>query len=131
MGYELMWEPEGLRIRFHGAVTDEDLLRVNTERYADPRFGASIRYQLMDALDVTEVTAKTETVRMCARSDLEMSKRFPDLGVALVVNRVALYGLARLYQLQVGSSPWETQVFPDLPAARAWLAQRERPSAAS
>lgn len=121
MSYELVWEPEGVLIRCWGTLTDDDLLRGNAEVYEDPRFGPSIRYQLFDALSVEALDLRTETVREVARADREKSKEFPGLVVALVAGPGALYGLSRLYAMQIEPSAWKTEIFTDLAAARAWL----------
>lgn len=121
MAREIVWEPAGVLIRCRGTLTDDDLLGGVRAFYADPRFGPSIRYQLFDALAVDALDLRTEAVREAALIDREMSKKFPVMAVAVVAAQTVIYGLARLYAMQLEPSPWATEIFTDLAAARAWI----------
>jgi hypothetical protein len=121
MPYEIRWETKGVRSVFSGIVTDDDLLRSNFELYDDPRF-TSIRYEIADFGLAEGSSFSAETVRCVARMDHDQSVRNPDVKVAILATGTLARGLARMYALSGGDTPWVTQLFRTEEDALSWLA---------
>jgi len=121
MPYETHWEADGVRWVYTGAMSDDDVLRANLDLYGDSRF-PSIHYQIADFRGVDAFTATAETVRKLSRMDREQSARNPLMKVAIVASSPLTRGIASLYVLSAGDTPWSIQVFDALDGAREWLA---------
>ena len=122
MPYETHWENEGIRRVFSGIVTDGDLLRCNLELYDDARF-ESIRYEIADFRAGESFTVTAKTLRRVARMDGDQAVRNPSVKVAVIATAAVQKGLAQVYALSGGDTPWVTEVFDSEEDARAWLAR--------
>lgn len=121
MAYETHWEGNGIRWVYTGVMTDDDVLRSNSDFYDDERF-ESARFEIADLTGVTEFTASGETIRKLSRLDREQAVRNPNIRVAIVVSAAYARGMANMYSLAAGESAWKTRVFDSIDEARAWLA---------
>ena len=124
MSYETFWEEKGIRWVFTGILTSEDLLRSNLELYEDERFD-TIEYELADFTGIESYAATAETIRRVARMDRDQSVRNPELKVALIATKDVHRGLAQVYALSGGDTPWSIGVFETEEEARVWLAGRQ------
>ena len=122
MPYEMHWENEGIRWAFSGVVTDGDLLRCNLELYDDARF-ESIRYEIADFRAAESFTVTAKTLRRVARMDADQAVRNPSVKVAVIATAAVQKGLAQVYALSGGDTPWVTEVFDSEEDARVWLAR--------
>lgn len=120
MPYTTRWEDEGTRTVFTGIVTDEDLIRCNTDVYDDPRF-STLRYEIGNFLDVTEYSATSDTVRMVAQMDRAAAKKNPNVKVAIIATEAITIGLTRMYEMSAGDTSWEVRIFGDEQSARGWI----------
>ena len=121
MPYETHWEAEGIRWVYTGTMTDDGVLRPNLALYEDPRF-PTIRYEIADFREVDEFTASAQTVRRLSRMDKDQSVRNPHVRVAILVGSALTRGIAHMYALAAGDTPWEIKVFATEEEARDWLA---------
>ena len=122
MPYETHWEDEGIHWVFSGIVTDDDLLRCNLELYDDARF-ESIRYEIADFRAGESFTVTAKTLRRVARMDRDQAVRNPSVKVAVIATAAVQKGLAQVYALSGGDTPWVTEVFDSEEDARAWFAR--------
>ncbi len=123
MSYKTFWEDNGIRWIFSGQLTVDDLLKCNQDLYKDPRF-SDIEYEICDFRAVIDFPEESKAVHVIANMDMEQSKRNPNMKVAIIGNRLAIFGLTRMYQIVTGDSVWETHYFENEDDARAWIAQR-------
>jgi len=120
MPYEAHWEDEGIRWVFSGIVSDDDLMRCNLELYDDERF-ESIRYEIADFRAGESFTVTAKTLRHVARMDKDQAVRNPSVKVAVIATAIVQKGLAQVYALSGGETPWVTEVFDTEESARAWI----------
>ncbi|MBD3348982.1 MAG: hypothetical protein GF400_07280 [Candidatus Eisenbacteria bacterium] len=122
MSYETYWEDEGVRWVYEGTMTDDDVLRANLELYDDPRF-ESLRYEIADFTRVAKFAAGADSIRKLSQLDKKQSARNPDVKVAIVATAPLMRGIARMYALASGDSPWDTRIFETESEAREWLSR--------
>ena len=120
--YETFWESEGIRWVYTGAMSDDDVLRANLVLYDDPRF-ESIKYQIADFSGVDALAAHAETIRRLSHMDKDQSSRNPNLRVAVIAATPLTRGIASMYRLAAGATPWAIEVFETEEDARDWLAK--------
>ena len=128
MPFENIWEARGVYIRFSDVVTCGEVQRSNEALYRDPRFFSSMDYQIADFLACSSILAEPDEVRLIAKLDAEMSRHKPGVRVAVVTTMKVIYGYSRMYQLCSEQSLWETEIFDNLHAARAWISQTSPPA---
>lgn len=121
MPYETHWESEGIRWVYSGAMSDDDVLQANLDLYDDSRF-TTIRYQIADFTGVIALTASARTIRKLSWMDKEQSARNPGVRVAIIAATPLTLGIASIYRLSAGDTPWAIQVFATEDDARDWLA---------
>lgn len=120
MAVEILWETRGAYKRFHGHVTDRELIDSVLTIEGDPRFD-TMRYTINDFLDVTSFSVLDQTVRIVSAIDGAAALTNPDIRIAVVATDIQIKALAELY----ANSPltaYPTQIFADIVGARAWLA---------
>jgi|GEM_PF-3248619 len=124
MPYEISWEDAGVRYRFWGDVTDQELTDSALTARANPRFD-SINYMIGDFSEVTDFPLSSLTVRETATRDRNSSETNPAVRVAIIGGMVLTRGLANLYRLSMEAqgSSWDVQYFEDLLTAEAWARQ--------
>ncbi|HSG98516.1 MAG TPA: STAS/SEC14 domain-containing protein [candidate division Zixibacteria bacterium] len=120
MPHTITWEPEGVRWTYSGCVTDQEAIQSNLDIYDDERF-ESIRYQLVDMLQVETFDVSGATIREISHMDREQRPRNPNIKVAFVTTKQVIYGMGRMYEMAGGMEAWETKVFETLGEAREWL----------
>ena len=116
----MMWEAEGVLVRFYGDLTNGDFFESNQELFLDERFPNS-RYSLCDFSEVTQFSITSQAVMETAELDREHSKRNPNFKIATVVNDIVMFGLMRVYKTTTDQQAFETEVFETLEDARKWL----------
>jgi hypothetical protein len=119
--YETHWEDGGIRWVYTGAMSDDDVLRANLDLYDDARF-PTLKFQIADFTGVIALTARAETIRKLSHMDREQSKRNRHIRVALIATTPLARGIASMYVLAAGDTPWSIEVFETEEDARDWLA---------
>jgi NAD(P)H-flavin reductase len=116
---------EGLmETKLHGAVTAEDLLRLDQlAREADSRLEASPN-RILDISDATWGLVNSELVRsMAAIREREPMKNH--VKAAIVAPKPEQYGIARMFQALDENPALEIQIFKDAPSAYEWLGRKQ------
>ncbi len=123
MSYEVIWEEKGINWKYSGVLTNNDILQSNTLIYGDPRFD-KMRYQIVDMLDVESFEVDRETMEEVAVMDIAASGTNPYIVVAVVSIRSQAERLNEIYETTTDKSPWETELFDSIEAARAWITSK-------
>jgi len=116
---------EGLmETKLHGAVTAEDLLRLDQlAREADSRLEASPN-RILDISDATWGLVNSELVRsMAAIREREPMKN--NVKAAIVAPKAEQYGIARMFQALDENPALEIQIFKDASSAYEWLGRKQ------
>lgn len=116
--YKLEWEHEGVYWKYYGEVSGEEVIVASTAIYGDPRFD-SLRYKLVDFLDVENFKMAKDEVALIAYQHRAAEISNPNIKTAIVVG--AGNGLANKFADFFSDSSWEVKVFHDLGEANIWL----------
>jgi hypothetical protein len=117
----------GFVITHTGAVIGDDVLRVieqiffSRDLVTEPIF-----HGLIDVHGTSSVTLSTEDVKKVADRQVTASRQMPETAtvIAVYAEDTVIFGLARMWEVLVHPSGWETQVFSDRTEAVAWLKGR-------
>ena len=121
MAYQLIWEEKGLWADFKGTVNDNEINEVTSRIYGHEQFG-SIRYILIDFLDVDNFNVTERAVRTVAGSDRTAALTNPNIMVGIVTIKVSTLEKAFLYTDASEGTPWQISYFDNIEDARAWIA---------
>lgn len=80
MAYQIRWENIGVYCKFTGIVSSNDLMDCNSTIYASPRFD-TLRYQIFDMLNATDIAFTIEDVELAAACDYAASLTNPRFSV--------------------------------------------------
>lgn len=120
MPYKVDWEGKGSVLTFSGLLTGHDLVDANDQVYEDDRF-LSMEYQIVDFSHIEDLDMSSDDVKTLAHRDVIQTKRLDHtVKIAVVTDRVAIKGLARMWELTGDCEVWDTMIFKDLESARAW-----------
>lgn len=112
-----------ISIRFHGFVTEADILSSYRRRYEAvlPDGRSCIVADFTDVEDIEFSPAAAEDLSQLAK---EISERHPHLTFAGVHPRHLDYGLARLQAVHENRTGWSLGVFQSRAEVESWLAER-------
>ena len=119
MPYQIEWELRGLRTRYYGNVTGEDMRRQIEEVCKDERFQQH-RYHILDFSEATDFNL-TERESLI-NSGVLIGAAFMNhqvLIAAVVTRENVRAALERFHSL--GASPFIAKIFPNEPEARKWI----------
>jgi hypothetical protein len=106
--------------RAWGVLTGAELIRHARTLAADPGFKPHFS-QLCDMRDVTEIRADAAAIRELA----SLNPFGAGARRSLVVASDVVFGMARMYQILIDTSPDEFEVFRDLDQTLRWLGVTE------
>lgn len=119
MSYTLHWEPDGVLIRFAGAVTIHDLLEASTAYEADHRFD-TLHYVIADYTAITDCLATPDEIDDLWAIDRAASLTNRSIRKAIITTRPEVLALMRRY----ASAPdlaFPVRSFATLDDGRRWL----------
>lgn len=127
MAYELIWEPEGVVIKYSDFVSDADIQQANLDLFDDPRFEA-LKFEICDYTDVDGLDRSSEIVRWVAEFDIRASERNPSVRVAVVGEQPLLKGVTNMYraEFELRGGKWGQGQFATVKEARIWLAKEDQ-----
>jgi hypothetical protein len=103
-----------------GDLTDDGALEWFTQ-FVDSLAGRIGVGGIVDTTDVGELKISTDGVRRITEVALASQNIFEGSRWALVAERDALFGLARMYEILRSDAPYEIMVFREMEPAREWL----------
>ena len=122
MAYELIWEPQGVVIRFFDVAVWEDLVNYKQELFSDPR-SKSLCYQIFDARDLTDVKVNGRDAIKGAQMDVVLGKaNTHPCRIAAVSDEEHIQLLAGFYGMALDVPGWQFATFVDMDLARNWVA---------
>jgi len=111
----------GVILTCTGVVTGAEVIDVNKEIYRRDETAAPLLYQLIETDGLTGVNISTRELHDIADQDVAASRTIPNSVIAIYVSQDLPYALARMWQVFVERSGWETNVFRERAEAEAWL----------
>ena len=115
-------EDGGVVITGAGLVTAKELFDGMNTLYATPEQISKIRYQLSDFTAVSSWQITTAEIVELANLDNIAAKINPSMLIAIAANDDLTYGLSRLWEAYLDSSPLKSHVFKTVEECKAWLA---------
>lgn len=110
-----------IRLVFSGRITALDLLGALARLYAMELLRKHVPDRLTDLTGVTASDIRAEDIQ--AAANLRRKHRFPNrFRSAIVADKPALFGYARMFQILNDHPDITIQIFTDMAAAEAWLA---------
>lgn len=120
MSYRLHWEDTIAVFEYYGRFTNDDILDSNEEVYQSEQF-AGMTGQLVNMLGVEEIAVDRACMLEIAKRDKIAAEKNPDVKVALIIQKVLLFGLSKLYEFSTVNSPWQIEMFYSKDEAEHWL----------
>ena len=97
-------------------MSGPESVQVNEGLVNDIIRGKSIRYQIVDLLDVTEFDFTTNDMKLLSDQDARLLNQLPDIVIAIVVNSKFVFGMNRIYAsyLEGGSQMDNCDIFESM-----------------
>jgi hypothetical protein len=112
---------DGAYLRFSGAVTGEELVRANMHFYRQAYKGGP-RFAVFDFTDVERFHVDTTSIsRIAAQDTVAAAAAIPELVVAVVAPQLLVFGMLRMWEMQVGETGWHIKVARSRAEAFSWL----------
>jgi hypothetical protein len=104
-----------------GRLKGAEFIAANNELFARDFAAEPLLYILFDGDGATSVDVTVQDIQEIAQQDVEASGKLPHISVAVFAQDELAYGLARMWQVYVDASGWQTAVFRDRASAVTWL----------
>lgn len=114
-------EDSGIIFKCVGSVTGQELKEANQNIYKDPNKIRQISYQIVDTLDISDVSISVSEMKEIAELDRKAFKIFPAMFIALVAEKDLFFGFARMWESCAADVPSETMVFRKMEDALQWI----------
>lgn len=111
----------GVVIKAVGVISGQELLNANLTLCQAQCKQEPFAYQLMDFLEADKLTITSEEIRVLAGHSIKSAEYNPAMVLAVVTSKDHVYGLARMWQAYLGSSPIKSGVFKDMEQAKQWI----------
>jgi hypothetical protein len=118
-------EGKGVILTLSGELTGRDVLTAYHEMHARDLAAQPFLYGLVDANGVTAMNVRTQDLYDIANQDIAAARRRGSTVavVGIYAKDDATFGLARMWEVLVAASGWDTGVFRERSEAVAWLKQ--------
>jgi len=121
--YSIAYEDEGAYVRMHGVCTYKDVLEATISLWENPSF-ESIKYEIFDYLDVTEVNFSDYEVVELAYRDNVASRMTRRAKMAIVATHPDILELSKVYRKTLPESSFDFVVTDTPEAARIWVMEK-------
>jgi len=110
-----------------GVVTEEEFIGFYTDFFSqDEKSLANYRFGLSVYSAVAELHVNVDSVKRVVVMSTRTASIIPDTLVAICAPQTYAYGLARMWEVFLDVSNWETRVFKDRDEAVSWLRKRAK-----
>jgi hypothetical protein len=121
---EVLQDGMGLLLICRGNIPGKEKIEIMDRLLASPESVNRLRYIVIDQADAV-LDLSTQDLRILAVQGKCLAKLTPaGVVVAIIAPRAVDYGMARMWQVLVEETGWETRVFRSFDDADSWLRQR-------
>ena len=121
MPHILNIESLGIVISLQGAVTGEEIFRLNRLIIEDERF-SGWRYQIWDFSDIETIEISFDQLRSFVFQDSVASKKNPHHRIAIITRNAAYSGLDSVFHLLAAEwGGYASKTFRSVRTARKWV----------
>jgi hypothetical protein len=111
----------GVIIRGEEVVTGRELIDSNYFLYGFTEKIKTLKYQIVDTTQITEVIVSKDEITAAAGQDKRASEINPDLLIAFVANNDLISDLCRIWQAATDSSSIASMLFSNMESAHEWI----------
>jgi hypothetical protein len=120
---EVLQNGTGVLLICRGTVTGKDKIEAVERLLASPDVVSRLRYMVIDQEAALELSA--QDIRTLAELERRMAQIAPPgVVVAITATREVDYGMARMWQVLVEQTGWETMVFRSFDEVDSWLREK-------
>jgi hypothetical protein len=121
---EVLQNGTGLLLICRGTVTGKDKIEAMERLLAAPELVSHLRYIVIDQ-NAARVDLSAQDIRTLAELERRIAQLAPPGVVgAIIASRDVDYGMARMWQVLVEETGWETRVFRSFDEADSWLREK-------
>jgi len=120
MAYQLIWEERGATAHVEDTVNDTELSEIVSKFHSHEQFD-SVRYLLVDFLEVGTFDITTEALEEIGAMDYAAALSNPKVKVAMVSDDDAVRDMLSSYEKTAQESPWPLRYFGSIKEAREWI----------
>jgi hypothetical protein len=120
MKENITWVTRGVLVTLSEQLDGDEFFQVNEKVYGDSRFD-NLRYQLWDFTKVTEFNVNIEDMIKIAAHDKAAALSNSNMKIAIVATEEMAQTLLNLYQAEMFTSPWESEIFNSMDEAQQWV----------
>lgn len=122
MAYSTFWEEKGICWELSGIVTSQELFEFTNAFYDNPK-SDTIRYQIVDCLNIEKFVLDKEAMAEIAALDYAASLSIGSIKVALVGKNHHVNTLNKKYisYSDAFHSCWKIKIFDNMDDARQWI----------
>jgi hypothetical protein len=121
---EFVDEGRGVLHTGHGVVTGAEIIDGAARLLQAVQGGMPLRYGLVDFSGITQFTVSTPEVKTIARLNIATAEIVRDVWASIIAPSDHAFGMARMWEAYANATAWNTCVFRETDAARAWLGER-------
>ncbi len=120
MPYDIVWEPDGVRVDFSGEARSRELIESTERMESDPRFD-EMRYVINDLSSVSGNDFSEESLTQLAVINFGAHASHPNCRMAYVTTNPELTELIKKTLMAEDMKSYTVEVLPSVEAARDWL----------
>ncbi|MDA3953151.1 MAG: hypothetical protein PF485_05865 [Bacteroidales bacterium] len=120
MTFNIIWDKEGVYVKFRGVVTAQDLIDANNYVLSNANFD-SICYQIFDFLDIDDFNISSYDIEIIAMMDKSQSEIKKEMKIAIVTKNNYIKEITSEYDQYMTGSDWETKIFDSIEIAKIWV----------
>jgi hypothetical protein len=123
MGVELIISEcgRGFEMRVAGPLDETALIDAHREAFAEEDRLRGYVWALIDYAGADAINFTRAGMRTVIELDLYASAINPDILVAMIARKDAIYGIIRMWQGMAAGIPWQSEIFRNRRNAVAWL----------
>ena len=112
---------KGVVVTASGVTTGDEFIAVNNEVFSRDLVAQPYRYILVDMDHSRAMEVSTEQLRQIANRHLTVSRQLPNLVIAVYAKDDLPFANARMWEVFVEGTGWDTRVFRMKSEAVAWI----------
>ena len=107
-------------IHAEGTLTESEIFQAYREQMQNSEAESGFD-RLIDLREVVTLDVSSQSVRRWSQLLQEVKSHVAPSRIAIAASADAIFGMARMFEIAQGKSPFEVRAFRDLKPARDWL----------
>ena len=111
----------GFRTTGTGVLAGAELVKAKLALEADEAAVRGLAFAICDFSEVTQIELTSDDVKTIAEIDVRLSAWAPDVVVAVIAPRDAVYGMSRIWEVLAEPTGWPIGIFRRAVDAERWV----------